>query len=244
MGKTCRTKRKWYDPVLKNFQKKVLQLNKSLPMIISKARPFLTLKYLPIYLLSFGLGFYLWGPNHGFQKLMLLRTYQAQKDENPSSIETLKREIDRLKKELEARKTIQPREIFDAGLFSRPALGQVIQGFEWMMVKNSWRLHSGVDIGLPPGSNVIAAAAGTVSEVKKTEDGSFIVSIEHGNSWKSVYANLANPRVQKGQDVIKGVIVGVCGSLSCNMKDPGFHFGIYHDGQPVNPITIIDGLSK
>ena len=242
MGKTSRAKRPWYDEAAKNFQKKMLQFRKSLPMIITNARPFLVLKYLPIYLLSFGLGFYLWGPSHGFQKLMSLKIHQEQK--NATTVETLKHEIDQLKKQLEARKINEPQQVFDPGLFSRPALGQVITGFEWMTVQGSWRLHSGVDIGLAPGSNVIAAAAGKVSEVKRSDDGQFMVTIDHGNGWKSVYAGLANSQAHTGQEVIKGVILGTTGPFTCNRKDPGFHFAIYHDEQPVNPVTLIDGLNR
>lgn len=210
--------------------------------LIDNVKPYLVPKYWAVYVLAFGLGFYLWGPGHGLQKISQWKIKQERQTNNSSTVETLRHELKRLKQQLQVEQSKKPEPSFDVHNFSRPALGQVVQGFEWTGSQKSWRLHPGVDINLPVGGNVMAAAAGTVIKVEKTTGGGFSVTLDHGNGWESVYADLTNIQVQNGQKVIKGVIIGVSCPAETHSKVSGFHFGIYHDRQPVDPKNIIEGL--
>ncbi len=210
--------------------------------IFDGVKPYFVLKYWPVYLISFGLGLYLWGPSHGWRQLHNWKIQMESNNAKDSTVITLQRELNRLKKQLRIEQSKNKEPVFDPHNFSRPALGQVIQGFGWTNSQKSWRLHPGVDIALPVNSNIIAAAAGTVSKVKKTVDGGFSVTINHGSGWESVYSKLADVQVQEGQVVLKGIIIGTSSLTGIDSRTPGFHFEIYQNREPVDPRNIIDGL--
>jgi murein DD-endopeptidase MepM/ murein hydrolase activator NlpD len=88
----------------------------------------------------------------------------------------------------------------------------------------------------------MASAEGVVKEISGSSEGGLTVTLEHGAGWESVYGNLEKITVKKGEQVIKGTIIGTSGNRSCDSKKPGFHFGIIHNRQPVNPEKIIKGL--
>lgn len=221
-------------------------LKKQGKKLVHYIKPYLAPKFWAIYLLAFGLGFFLLGPSHGLQlglqKISRWKIEQNQKTRQSSTVETLRHELKRLKQQLQTEQTKKAEPVFNADRFSRPALGQVVQGFEWTSFQKSWRLHPGVDISTPPGSNVMAAAEGLVTRNEKTPGGRFSVMIDHGNGWESVYSELTNSNVQEGQKVIKGVIIGTSSPAGTHIKVPGFHFGIFHNQQPVDPQNIIEGL--
>lgn len=228
------------------FQRKMILLKKQLQIFLKSSRPYLAPRYWIIYMVAFGLGFYLWGPAHGFTRVKNWNPFETEKSGQTITIETLQREIELLKKEINIRKIKEQESIvkFNPDSFSRPAFGEIIQGFEWFNVKNTWRLHTGIDIGTPQGSNIMASAEGVVKEITETPGEGLTVILGHGSDWESIYANLGEVAIKKGDRIIKGTIIGMSRGKSCNSESPGFHFGIKHNGQPVNPEKIIDGLKR
>jgi murein DD-endopeptidase MepM/ murein hydrolase activator NlpD len=243
LNKISKSRRTWLNFVI-TLQRKTLVFKKGWRRLFKSGRQFLAPKYWIVYLVSFALGFYLYGPAQGIKKIRFIHPGSTQKTGKPITIETLQRELENLKKEIRTVRIEKKVEAFTPDLFSRPALGQVIQGFDWVAIGNSWRLHPGVDIGLSPGSNVMAAAAGTISGIKELPSQGLSVTIDHGNGWESVYSGLTKTLVLEGQKVIKGVVVGESGALGCTSQSPSFHFGIFHDQKPADPGKIIDGLVK
>jgi murein DD-endopeptidase MepM/ murein hydrolase activator NlpD len=206
------------------------------------ALAYLRPKYWLLYLSCFGLGFYWFGLNGGSQ-ILKSPFYTKRVTETPPAIITLQQEVRRLKQDLSrlADQTKMVRE-FSPDQFVKPASGKIIQGYEWVFSDNIWRLHSGVDIGLPLGSNVMAAADGNVVGYDETGKGRMI-TISHGNGWESVYSNLVKALVRTGESVRKGQVIGKSGMISdLSVEQPGFHFGIFHDKEPVEPEKIIPGL--
>lgn len=209
-----------------------------------QAKPFLAPRYWLIYVLAFSLGFFLWGPAGGWQRIRNWQARQSLPQEKPPTTETLQHQLEQLKQELKSVQSGKKEPPFNPATLSRPGLGQVVQGFDWMQSGNSWRLHSGVDIGVPPGSNVLASAAGTISAIDEIPGGGSEVTINHGDGWETVYSNLAKLLVTEGQQVIKGVIIGISGPSGCDPLKPSFHFAVFHNRQPVDPAKIISGLAN
>ncbi|HYH02605.1 MAG TPA: M23 family metallopeptidase [Bacillota bacterium] len=200
-------------------------------------------RYWLIYIVAFGLGFYLFGPAHGWQNMQRNSRLRHQATVKPDSIATLQQEVAILKKNLQqlADQT-EKKTQFTPELFSKPAAGKVGQGYQWVLKDKIWRLHPGVEIKLPAGSNVMAAADGTVLGSDNTEKG-FTITIDHGNGWSTIYAQLKQSMVHKGETVSKGQVIGNSGISQCVAPEqPGFHFGIYHEKEPVDPEKIISGL--
>lgn len=225
------------------IQKGLLRTRKGLRSLGKRARPFLAPRFWPIYLAAFGIGFYLWGPFHGFQTIKAWQwRLSGDKVKNPT-VEALQNEINQLRSELQKERLPKQVPEFTPDNFSRPALGPVIRGYEWNLNGGSWRLHPGVDIELTAGSHVVAAAGGKVTTVRAEVDG-FTVRISHGNGWESVYNHLQTVVVQPNQEIIKGGLIGLSGGPVCDGETTGIHFSLYLHGQAQNPQKIMSDLME
>lgn len=243
MGKAIKNSKK--SPKLPiGLQSKLTSIKKQILQVIKNGRPYLAPKYWIIYAAAFGLGFYLWGPANGLVKLKVWRPFQTDQADRIATIQTLQREIEQLKNEIKLQKIqgLEKAIDFNPDSFSRPAFGEIIHGYDWINVNNTWKLHNGIDIETAPGSNIMASAEGVVRDISGSSEGSLTVILAHGSGWESIYGNLEEVTVKKGDQILKGTIIGTSGSESCNSKKPGFHFGITHNRQPVDPKKIIKGL--
>lgn len=99
--------------------------------------------------------------------------------------------------------------------------------------------HRGVDYAGAAGSPVTAPAAGTVALVGKVSDGFRVhgntVGIDHGHGVTSILMHLQNINVKEGDVVKAGQIVGTVGSTGAS-TGPHLHWGLYVNGQSVDPV--------
>lgn len=120
--------------------------------------------------------------------------------------------------------------------------------------------HDGTDIRLPDyvmmekGVTVLAAAPGTVLRVRdgmedvsmrvigrdalKGRDAGNAVVVDHGDGWETWYVHLkrGSVAVRPGQRVEAGQVLGKVG-LSGATEFPHVHFGVKHNGKPVDPFV-------
>ncbi|MBV6452190.1 MAG: hypothetical protein DCC56_11700 [Anaerolineae bacterium] len=94
--------------------------------------------------------------------------------------------------------------------------------------------HNGIDYGIPNGTPVNAAAAGTVALVG-FENGGYgnYVKLSHVDGSKiyyTYYAHLANASVAAGQKVKAGAMVGHSNNTGAS-TGPHLHFGLKIDGE-------------
>lgn len=68
--------------------------------------------------------------------------------------------------------------------------------------------HKGIDIQVPAGSEVLAAADGKVADVAEHDDGTFWITVEHEQNWSTVYGRLGMASVAVGDEVKKGDSLG------------------------------------
>ncbi len=92
--------------------------------------------------------------------------------------------------------------------------------------------NPGIDIQSPKGTSVCAVAKGTVSLVNWLPGYGSLVIIDHGNTFRSVYANLASVKIQQGQAVKAGTVLGVSGRAA---DGEYVHFELWHDRHKLNP---------
>ena len=100
-------------------------------------------------------------------------------------------------------------------------------------------LHAGIDIGVPTGTTVAAAAPGKVI-VAGWDDGgcgNFIV-IDHGGRLSTQYCHLSQMFVGVGQEVQQGQAIAASGATG-NVTGPHLHFGVRINGKPVDPMTYL-----
>ncbi len=90
--------------------------------------------------------------------------------------------------------------------------------------------HNGVDFRAPIGTPVFAALTGTVwatnlGAVQNCQYGKWVL-VKHPNGLATLYAHLSEIRVQKGNTVTTGQVVGFSGNTGYAIG-PHLHFGVY-----------------
>lgn len=95
--------------------------------------------------------------------------------------------------------------------------------------------NEGIDIGAAAGTDVKAAAAGTVAAVTRNTDGINIVVIRHDGNLLTVYTHLDALTVAKDATVRQGQVIGKVRS-----GDPSFlHFQVRRGTQSVDPTEFL-----
>jgi murein DD-endopeptidase MepM/ murein hydrolase activator NlpD len=121
-----------------------------------------------------------------------------------------------------------------------PAKGFVTREFISGNIIQGVKPHLGIDIAGPRDAPVMAAAPGVV-ERTGTDDflGNF-VEIRHGLGYLTVYGHLNRVAVGKNDRVDAGQVVAYMGD-SGQASGPHLHFEIWHQGQAVDPRTVVAG---
>lgn len=96
------------------------------------------------------------------------------------------------------------------------------------------RFHTGVDISVPPGSEVKATADGIVSFAGWAENSGIVVVIEHGRGFSTAYAHNEKTLVKVGQRVARGETISLSGSTGVS-TGPHVHYEIWKNGRHTDP---------
>lgn len=112
-----------------------------------------------------------------------------------------------------------------------PVSGPITSPFGWR-----WgRMHQGIDIGVPYGTPIHAAAAGTVIYCGWEEGyGNFVV-LDNGGNLATAYGHQSRIAVTCGQQVAQGDVIGYVGCTG-HCTGPHLHFEVRIDGNPVDPL--------
>ncbi|MEV4658316.1 M23 family metallopeptidase [Micromonospora sp. NPDC049301] len=88
-------------------------------------------------------------------------------------------------------------------------------------------LHAGIDLALPSGTPIRAAAAGTVVQAGDASDGyGNSVFVDHGNGYLTHYAHQSRIAVTVGQAVKAGQVIGYEGATG-DATGPHLHFEVH-----------------
>lgn len=95
--------------------------------------------------------------------------------------------------------------------------------------------HPGIDIGVPSGTPIMAAAAGTVSIAGPNSGYGNYTCIDHGGGISTCYAHQESISVSVGQQVSQGQVIGIsdCTGLCFG---PHLHFEVRVNGAVVDPM--------
>jgi murein DD-endopeptidase MepM/ murein hydrolase activator NlpD len=97
------------------------------------------------------------------------------------------------------------------------------------------RMHEGIDIGIPEGTPIHAAAAGTVIYAGWEEGYGNLVILDNGGNLATAYAHQSRIAVSVGQQVAQGDVVGYSGCTG-HCLGPHLHFEVRINGSPVDPL--------
>lgn len=99
--------------------------------------------------------------------------------------------------------------------------------------------HRGVDYAGGYGSPIIAPAAGRVALIGRESEGfkvhGNVVGIDHGQGVTSIFMHLNRINVKEGDMVKPGQLIGGIGSTGAS-TGPHLHWGLYVNGQAVDPV--------
>ena len=124
-----------------------------------------------------------------------------------------------------------------------PVAGETVAEFavdclSYNETTRDWRTHHGVDIAAEAGTNVCAAADGTVYSVYEDESLGTTVVITHDGGYTTKYASLAEEvSVEPGTTVTMGQAIGTVGNTALleNSLAPHVHFSVTCNGTSVDP---------
>ncbi len=120
-----------------------------------------------------------------------------------------------------------------------PADGRITSpyGMRRAPMTRRYSMHTGVDIGAPHGTPVMAAADGKVSVARYRVGWGNLVVINHG-TYTTYYAHLKRFLVKQGDKVEKGQLIAEVGSTGYS-TGPHLHFEIHKNGKAIDPLTIL-----
>jgi murein DD-endopeptidase MepM/ murein hydrolase activator NlpD len=96
-------------------------------------------------------------------------------------------------------------------------------------------LHPGIDIGVPSGTPVHAAASGTVIWCGWMSGYGNLVMIDHHNGLATLYGHQSRIGVGCNEQVSQGQVIGYVGCTGF-CTGPHLHFEVRLNGTPVDPI--------
>jgi peptidoglycan DL-endopeptidase CwlO len=122
-----------------------------------------------------------------------------------------------------------------------PVDGPVVSGFGSRTINGSYEYHPGIDIAVPSGTPIRAAAAGTVifTEPEASSGGyGNYTCIDHGGGLSTCYAHQETFAVSAGQQVSQGQIIGYS-DCTGYCFGPHLHFEVRINGEVTDPMAYL-----
>lgn len=121
-----------------------------------------------------------------------------------------------------------------------PLRGEVTDGFGWRThpVTGSRNFHEGIDIGVPEGTPIAASRSGKVTMAEWYGGYGLTVRVDHGGGVVSRYSHNSALLVKVGEAVSAGQIIARSGNTGVS-TGPHLDFGIYRNGVPFDPMTVL-----
>ena len=130
----------------------------------------------------------------------------------------------------------------------RPVSGETVADYamdclSYNQTTRDWRVHDGMDIAAEAGTEVCAAADGTVYTVYDHETMGMTVVIRHDNGYTTQYASLAETVcVEPGDTVKAGDAIGTVGNTALLESAIGdhLHFSVSCNDEIVDPEDFLE----
>ncbi|MDX6608769.1 MAG: hypothetical protein QOF85_694 [Solirubrobacterales bacterium] len=122
-----------------------------------------------------------------------------------------------------------------------PVDGPVVSGFGPRTINGSYEFHPGIDIAVPSGTPIRAAADGTVifTEPESSSGGyGNYTCIDHGGGLSTCYAHQETFAVSAGQQVSQGQVIGYS-DCTGYCFGPHLHFEVRIDGEVTDPMAYL-----
>lgn len=184
-----------------------------------------------------------------------MATLKAKQDESQRILDSIKADIAQFEKALKAQEAAEAaareeirrlsmasssssQTTYSGGAFAWPSTSTYITspyGTRVHPVTGKVKTHTGLDIGAAMGTNIFAAADGTVLVAGWNSGGygNYVV-LDHGGGLTTLYAHCSSLNVSAGQKVSRGQVIAKCGSTGMS-TGPHLHFEVLKNGAHTNP---------
>jgi murein DD-endopeptidase MepM/ murein hydrolase activator NlpD len=128
----------------------------------------------------------------------------------------------------------------DAPPFILPVAGRPTSGYGLRSdpVHGTMINHPGFDLAAKTGTEVAAAARGTVVHAGPAGTYGNLVTLRHDHGFETRYAHLSAVEVQVGDVVEAGQDLGKVGTTGYS-TGPHLHFEVRHDGEAIDPAPLL-----
>ena len=171
-----------------------------------------------------------------------LNNLTAQEQETREKLEKYQEELDLINLEMLLTSLENNDSIYVGGIFLWPTPGYYTItspfGMRLHPILKVYAGHTGMDIGAPMGSYVLAANSGVVSKATYSNSYGNLVMINHGNGISTAYAHGSEILVEEGQEVNRGDIIMKVGSTGWS-TGPHLHFEIIVNGTKIDPYPYV-----
>ncbi|MDN0031522.1 peptidoglycan DD-metalloendopeptidase family protein [Oscillibacter valericigenes] len=126
------------------------------------------------------------------------------------------------------------------GTFRWPCSGNITSRFGYRNLSYSYAStnHKGIDIANRYGTAIYAADGGTVTYAGWMSGYGYLVKINHGNGYETLYGHNSSLVASVGQHVYKGQQIARMGSTG-NSTGNHCHFEVRYNGVPRNPVNYL-----
>ncbi|OIP82312.1 MAG: peptidase M23 [Porphyromonadaceae bacterium CG2_30_38_12] len=115
-------------------------------------------------------------------------------------------------------------------------LKRMASGYGWRIdpVYRSRRFHAGMDFAAPSGTDIFATGSGTVVASGWQQGYGNCVQVSHGYGYLTLYGHMSKIKVQKGQKVKRGQVIGLVGNTG-KSTGPHLHYEVHLRGNVMDP---------
>lgn len=135
----------------------------------------------------------------------------------------------------------------EADTLTMPVNGEIILSYNmdntiWFPTLGVYKCNPGLYIGSAVGTDVTAAASGTVASITQDEELGNIVTIDMGNGYMASYGLLENINVAEGEVVLSGQPIGTVANPTVyyTTEGSGVYFKLTKNDAPENPLEYME----
>ncbi len=111
-------------------------------------------------------------------------------------------------------------------------------GYRIQPFTRRWKFHTGLDLGAPWGTPILATADGLVSFTGWDSGHGLSVILDHGQDVTTNYFHASRVLVEEGDQVAAGDVIALVGSTGMS-TGPHLHFELVVDGEKVDPLEYL-----